>query len=116
MPEREGKCSGAHWEVIEHVSVLGDGSEATKPRRQSRVPEEEDEAEDGSTGRPGLCSSVKRKKTSTRASGMSRGGTPLEVSARTASGSCGCARVGARERNRGGDEHGGRSERARGCA
>ena len=41
--------------------MLGGGSEATKSRRPSRLPEEEDVGGGGSTGRPGLSTSTMRK-------------------------------------------------------
>ena len=35
MRETEGKCSGAHWEVDDRLSWLGDDRKATNPSMES---------------------------------------------------------------------------------
>ena len=90
-------------EAVGMLSALGDGSEVLNRRWRSPVPEVEDEGKGGVVGRPASRGSVWGSRMKRRSFWARRRGVGWPVAMATASGGCGCARVSARERGRGGE-------------
>ena len=102
---REGKDSGAHGELAEQTSGLGDGLVTTKQRRRSRAAGDGEDGVGGDAGRPAGHGLVERKRGSRRSLWAQRRGEAVAVATATLVGGGGSVRVRGREsRGEDGDE------------
>ena len=106
---REGKDSGAHGELAEQTSGLGDGLVTTKQRRRSRAAGDGEDGVGGDAGRPAGHGLVERKRGSRRSLWAQRRGEAVAVATATLVGGGGSVRVSSGKRARGGE----REERER---